>query len=205
MTNHDKDDKNSFNPELSKKPFFGKVEQKVENLVGAIVEQEELQLGATNLFTREKNWYGLEQTILLASDADLGHKDVRGTRMAFTKFSKLIMDCDDLYKKLGFVKENEVEPKYQNTTPVYFRSYTEAARQGLVLEIEFILQAKTDRVWAPFGRTYKTTVPISTRLPLINIGLMLKTNIFKFGTTEYELKLGSVKEKKAKKTTPTFL
>lgn len=205
MTNHDKDDKNSFNPELSKKPVFGKVEQRIENLVGAIVEQEELELGASNLFTRDKNWYGLEQTVLLVSDIAVGHEDVRGTRMAFTKFNKLIMDQDDLYKKLGFVKEIEVDAKFANTTPVYFKSYREAARQGLVLEIEFILKSKTDRVWAPFGRSYKTTVPFSTRLPLINIGLILKTNIFKFGNTEYELKLGSVKEKKAKKTTPTFL
>lgn len=75
----------------------------------------------------------------------------------------------------------------------------------MILKIEFIITSKTDRVWAPFGRTYKTTVPFSTRLPLTNIGLILKTNVFKFGTIEYGLKLGSVKERKAKKTTPTFL
>lgn len=154
---------------------------------------------------KTKDNYGIIREIKTSSGMGPASVNIPGKYIVFIKFQKLILDCNNIYKKLGFVKENETASRYTDSQRDYVRKYSEATRQGLCGEVEFILIPQDPKqVYPPFGLKYKTYIPFSHSILLNSIADLFKTNNWVFNGKGYKIKPGSIKERKSKGTTSTF-
>jgi hypothetical protein len=169
---------------------------------------DEIQVSQPNPTTptqlrRMKSYYGVTQQISILNPVD--QTTVKGTRAAYTKFNIVMLDNNGLYKKMGFFKEGEPQAQaLAAATPVYFKTFAEAAKQGLIGELNFTMVTTTGSFISTFGKEYTTSVPFSYDIPLTQIGRDLKDHVFQFNNAKYAVKAGTIKKRKAKKSTSYF-
>lgn len=158
------------------------------------------------VLNKDKVYYGTSKFVTTVKIQDIGPPVVsQGILVVFVKFQKLILDQDKLYVKLLLFKETETPPELHLATKNYLRTFAEATREGLFIEVEFILiPAVVDKIYPPFGNSYKTVVPVPITFTLVNLANVLIANKFMFDGNQYNVKPGSIKQKKSKKTTNTF-
>lgn len=124
------------------------------------------------------------------------------------------MGSNQFYKVLGFTTREEIIAKYregpdgQPSLPkIYHQS--DLARMGVVMEIAFaVIPADEATILAPFGSKYNTSVLFSTKMTFPKVAAAIYRFKFTFnvlGTVaEYIVEPGSIKEKRAKNTSPNF-
>lgn len=130
------------------------------------------------------------------------------------RLQSVFLDQGDFSNTLGFRDREDILGRFvdQDVKPTFLKlnSQSDAARLGLIRELTFtIIPRDPTRIINPYNGKYNTGVPYNADVNIRTVVAGIYATQFLLGegtnTATYIVLPGSVKEKKLKRTTPTFV
>jgi hypothetical protein len=129
------------------------------------------------------------------------------------RLQDMLLKNPEFYKLLGFKTVEDIDAETQGSplkiTKLKLSSQSDACRLGLLRELKFsIVPVDPTKQLNPYNSKYNTSVFVKLKLDTQEVVKKMYAIVFTLGTggdaTQYKILGGSIQEKKAKKTTPTY-
>ena len=162
---------------------------------------------------REYSYYFAQKSILSLDALPANATFTPGLIFFGIRAQDLLLKNDSFYKKLGFFTQNEITSFSTGEDPevssLILSKTSNAQRLSIIKKVTFtIIPIDSARTLNPYNDKYNTGVPYSTLLSRATITQVLKEARFTFSRGEenyvYRIEANSIKEKRQKKTAPSY-